>query len=206
MNFFQPIIANPNATYETLEKKRVAWNSGLRGADICKLSDETKSKLKGKKAWNKGICHLNDSAKKRISEASKANKQKDLGRYDRTDEIKDKTRQKSSIPVMTPDGIFPSKGDAADYYGVHRNNFGKWMKKWPDQYFALEERNNKGNSTKGPNRKGGRVSKAIMTPNGLINGGIQEIMKLSGRPYATVWWWIQRYPEHYYYINKEITK
>ena len=157
MDFFQPIITNPNATSETLEKQRLSWNSGLRGQNniACKLSDETKSKLKGKKAWNKGFDHISEEGKKRIIEANKL--KKDLGRYERTDEIKDKTRQKSSIPVMTPDGIFPSKGDAADYYGVHRNNFSKWMKKWPNHYVALEERNNKGNSTKGPNRKGGRV-------------------------------------------------
>lgn len=29
MNFFQPFVDNPNATVETLEKQRVAWNKGL---------------------------------------------------------------------------------------------------------------------------------------------------------------------------------
>jgi hypothetical protein len=154
MNFFQPITNNPNATSEVIEKRRLAWNSGLRGSDACKLSEETKARLKGRTAWNKGIDHISKEGKKRISEASK--KQKGLGHYKRTEEINDKIRQKSSIPVLTPDGIFLSKGEAADYYGIHRNNFSKWMKKWPELYIALEERNNKGNSTKGPNRKGGR--------------------------------------------------
>ena len=30
MNFFQPIIENPNASAETLVKKRVIWNAGLK--------------------------------------------------------------------------------------------------------------------------------------------------------------------------------
>lgn len=29
MNFFQPIQDNPNATTETLEKKRIAWNKAM---------------------------------------------------------------------------------------------------------------------------------------------------------------------------------
>jgi hypothetical protein len=31
MNFFQPASANLNASVETLEKKRLAWNKGLSG-------------------------------------------------------------------------------------------------------------------------------------------------------------------------------
>ena len=30
MNFFQPIIENPNASFETLEKQRLVWNKGLK--------------------------------------------------------------------------------------------------------------------------------------------------------------------------------
>lgn len=31
MNFFQPIVNNPNASFETVKKQRVAWNKGLFG-------------------------------------------------------------------------------------------------------------------------------------------------------------------------------
>ena len=33
MDFFQPITTNPNATYETLDKQRVAWNKGFDHLD-----------------------------------------------------------------------------------------------------------------------------------------------------------------------------
>ena len=114
---------------------------------------------RGKPAWNKGICHLSDEAKKSIGDARRkaiAEGNCIAGKYKRSEESKIKMREKSSVPVMTPDGIFPSKGDAADYYGIHRNNFRLRMMKFPEQYYALIERNSKGNSTKGKNRKGGR--------------------------------------------------
>ena len=124
----------------------------MSAPDADKITTCERSKV----AWNKGICHLDESAKKRISEARK-NLKVVTGKYVRTSDVKDKQREKSSIPVMTPDGIFSSKGEAAEFYGIHRNNFTIRMKKFPEQYYALVERNNKGNSTKGLNRKGGRV-------------------------------------------------
>ena len=76
------------------------------------------------------------------------------GLYERSDEVRALNRQASSIPVMTPNGIFPSKGHAAEFYGIHRNNFSIRMKRFPDQYYALIERNSRGNSTTGTERKG----------------------------------------------------
>ena len=46
MNFFKSASANPNASVETLEEKRIAWNSGLKG--YYKPSDETIAKTVAK--------------------------------------------------------------------------------------------------------------------------------------------------------------
>lgn len=112
---------------------------------------------KGKTAWNKGISHISEEGLRRISQGQK-NRHADnrAGKYQRTDEVKEIHKVSSSVPVMTPHGMFPSKGDAADFYGIHRNNFSLRMKKHPEQYYALVERNSKGNATKGADRKGGR--------------------------------------------------
>lgn len=133
MDFFQPITTNPNATSETLEKKRVAWNKGITYSNA----------LKGSKKSPEHCANLSKSL---------------TGRK------------------MAP--------EARAKIGAANKGKPTW---------------NKGRSWK-------KKPKAIMTPNGLINGGIEEIMKLSGAPYFTVYRWIKRWPEHYYYINKEITK
>ena len=158
MNIFTTGITglDPDRT-TTCEKKRLSWNSGLRGLNnpACKLTTEHKAKLKGRAAWNKGINHLGEDAIERIRIARKQSKGI-TGVYTRTESTKEKHSLNSSIPVMTPDGMFPSKGHAAEFYGIHRNNLSLRMKKHPDQYYALKERNSKGNSIKGPDRKGGR--------------------------------------------------
>ena len=110
---------------------------------------------KGRPAWNKGINHISEEGRQRIREAAKK-RHGVTGIYKRTDEVKEIHKVSASVPVMTPDGMFPSKGHAAEFYGIHRNNFSLRMKKHPEQYYALVERNSKGNSTKGADRKGGR--------------------------------------------------
>jgi hypothetical protein len=98
---------------------------------------------KGRPAWNRGICHLDDDAKKRISQARKQTLGV-TGKYHRDEDNKAKLRLASSVPVMTPDGIFPSKTSAAEFYKIHRNNFSIRMKKYPELYYALIEKNKKG--------------------------------------------------------------
>jgi hypothetical protein len=76
------------------------------------------------------------------------------GLYERSDHTRALNRQASSVPVQTPDGVFASKGEAAEFYGIHRNNFSIRMKRFPDLYFALVDCVKRGNATRGPERRG----------------------------------------------------
>ena len=79
---------------------------------------------KGKPAWNRGICHLSDEAKKRISEARKKTK----GLYKNTYQSK---------PVMTYYGPYPSKTAVARAAGVDPGTVSNWIKKYPEHYYYI---------------------------------------------------------------------
>lgn len=121
MNFFQAVSANPNATSETIEKRRLSWNSGLKGCMSHSL--ETRQKMKQSRKEQIGT-PATEEKRQKISQANKG---------------------------KTP---------------------------W-----------NKG------------ISGPLMTPNGLILGGVQEVADLSGKSRIQVYRWIKRWPQHYYYIK-----
>ena len=91
MNFFQPVSANPNATSEVLEKKRIAWNKGLFGDNNPQtgVNRPRQSELM-KKIW--------------ADQSDKMNAKKKVGRP--------KSATHTTYVYHTPAGIFNVRGDA----------------------------------------------------------------------------------------------
>lgn len=84
-------------------------------------SEESRSKmsasLKGREVWNKGI-PATDLRKANISRAKAG-----------------KANPKKYKPIMTPNGLFPSKKEAL----LHIKSLDYKMKKHPDQYYYVEK-------------------------------------------------------------------
>jgi hypothetical protein len=117
----------------TCEKKRVAWNAGLQGAHsqeirkiigqnskkfMSSLSKEQRNQL-GYNSTFKGKTHT-DNSRQKMRDAKL-------------------TYHPNRKTIMTPNGLYPSRGDVARAAGVHSSTVDAWMKKWPEHYYYIEE-------------------------------------------------------------------
>jgi len=114
MNFFESVSANPNATFETLEKKRVAWNKGLFGDNNpqkgCKRPNQSELM---KKYW-----------------AGEENKES------RSRSRKGRPASHTTYVYHTPAGMFNVRGDAMKANNVTKDQLYKrcLSKHWPEWY------------------------------------------------------------------------
>lgn len=124
MNFFESVSANPNATFETLEKQRVAWNKGLSNS-----TGSAGSKNKGKPSPRKG----KPSSNKGKPSPIKGKPSPIKGRQSPT-----KGMSINGKPVMTPIGLFLTTPEAAKAIGVHPSTIGYWMKTHPKEFYRIK--------------------------------------------------------------------
>ena len=119
----------------------------------CELTPEPAAPAKSTRSAGKGLWKNPPEFGQKVS-ARRRGQTGVTGLYERSDDTRALNRQASSVPVQTPDGVFASKGEAAEFYGIHRNNFSIRMKRFPDLYFALVDCVKRGNATRGAERRG----------------------------------------------------
>ena len=125
MDFFESVSANPNATFETLEKKRVAWNKGLSnstGSAGSKNKGKPSHRKDGTAPWRKGKPPSNKGKPSPIK-----------GRQSPT-----KGMSINGKPVMTPIGLFPTTPEAAKAIGVNASIIGYWKKTHPKEFYRIK--------------------------------------------------------------------
>jgi hypothetical protein len=121
-------------------------------------TDEYKEKLKGHPAWNKGIS-MEDSVKEKISKKLKGKQFPDRKGvpltkdhkskiskantgHTHSDQTKEKLSKNISKRLITDDGVFFSRNEAAKFYGVDPGMINYWMnvsKKKNIRYISDEE-------------------------------------------------------------------
>lgn len=96
----------------------------LRSSYAIQYSADSREKmsqsLQGKKTWNRGV-PATQERKDNISKAKKG-----------------KPNPKKCKPMMTPNGVFPSGQAVAKAAGVSYVTVYNWMKRWPNDYYYLE--------------------------------------------------------------------
>jgi hypothetical protein len=145
MNFFQPIQDNPNASAETLVKKRVSWNKGLTNC----FSEEARAKISAanrSKAWSAETCAkisarhkgkiISAECRAKMSAASKGRPKSPEHRAKIS--AGHKNKGVGTKPLMTPNGLYPSRKAVAEAANVPFWTVDSWIKKWPQHYFYLD--------------------------------------------------------------------
>jgi hypothetical protein len=89
-----------------------------------KMSEETRAKKSAARKGKPGKKHSEETRAK-ISDAHKGKKREDGWKW--------------SKPVMTPNGLYPSKKAVAEAANVSTVSVDKWIKKWPEHYFFLDK-------------------------------------------------------------------
>ena len=116
MNFFKSVSANPNATFETLEKKHEKWNKGL--------TNNLHHSALIKKAWKDGRMTKNIKGRTHSAETRAL--------------LSANHHRANAKPLMTPHGLFPSRGAYAQEINVAAQTVGYYINKWPEHYYYLE--------------------------------------------------------------------
>jgi hypothetical protein len=136
MNFFQPIVENPNASAVVLTKKNLAWNSGLNYKGH--FSERPRS-LEFRAQMSK--LH---KGKKLSPEHRDAIIKANIGKKMSAEFCDNLSKAKAAYwaervrPLMTPNGLFPSRVAVAKEAKVTPQTVDNWIKKWPQHYFYLE--------------------------------------------------------------------
>lgn len=153
MNFFAKVTKPSQGTQETLEKKRVAWNSGLkvgpkteeqRARELAGLLEYYKTHsgpMTGKKHSEETRAKISEKGKGKVlseehrAKISAANKGIHLGR---TLSLEHRTQlAQRAGKVMTPHGVFPSVRAVSEAAQVGVYCVRSWMKKFPEHYYYV---------------------------------------------------------------------
>jgi hypothetical protein len=196
MDFFaKPITANPNATAETLVKKQVSWNHGLKGCysevSIKRISEG----LKNSPAFQAAIA--DPAYKKKQSEITKNSEAVRIARL--------ASRAKAEATKRLPGGYYDRRRAEALAKGrkprvtVSRKTGAKLGRpakpKQPKQPRQLQgEKGGKGL------REGVAMGTPLMTPEGLF-ASRAEYIRFTGLTGASISQRIRKYPEHYFYLE-----
>lgn len=143
MTFFAKVTAPSRATFETVELRRLAWNSGLKvGLQEYykthagpmtgkKHSAETRAKIG---ASHKGKV-TSEETRAKMSAASKGKPKKTKW----SAESRAKLSASKTKPVMTPHGMFPSIRAIAEASGRYDSTVRTWMRKFPEHYYYVNK-------------------------------------------------------------------
>lgn len=115
--------AHKSVHYAVSEQTKEQMKVSHIGREGVPNSPETRAKmsasLKGREVWNKGI-PATEERKANISKAKAG-----------------KPNPKKWKPIMTPNGQFSSQKAVAEAAGVSYQTVWNWMKRWPDQYYYI---------------------------------------------------------------------
>ena len=199
MNFFQPIIENPNASAETLEKKRISWNKGLslkeKGIIV---HQETLDKIS--KAHKGKIISLTTRAKlrdanlgKKANDETRAKQKATAKKRNYSPEMIAKFTTSKPLRLMTPNGLFPSIKAVCEASGKCEDTIRKWIKKWPEHYYYPDRPTDFFQTRT-------KAGTPFMTPIGLFKTRA-SYAKFSGLNPTTVERRAKNHPTEYYYIK-----
>lgn len=140
MDFFaKPIVANPNATSETLVKQRLSWNAGLKGC----FSNETRAKISESLKNSSKLQQVmaDPEYRKRQREITKNSEAVRIARLESRSKA-EATKQANGyyIPkkIQTPNGVFNGIKEIMAASGRSKRTVFLWMKLYPEHYYYLE--------------------------------------------------------------------
>lgn len=183
MNFFQQPTANPNATSETLVKERVIWNKGLKGEYVVGARPKQSSLMK--EYWKKV----------KLKEVTAPN------------HSFHNIHRNNAYKYFTPAGVYDSFGEALIANNVTRDQLAKRCKNknFPEWYRVatnteyISKMQASMLSSKKYKQRPNTCEKSLMTPNGVFPS-IQSVADAANVDPKTIKRWINKWPEHYYFI------
>lgn len=119
-----------------------------------------------------------------------------------------KTAKAKWKSIYTPFGIFYSQKEAAEKLNVTVQTICSRIKKYPDQYYYVDEQGNKKDQikkyehTENCKKHKLKIQKPIKTPDGVFPSIKDASIFYEVKP-PSIHFKLKRYPDQYYYITKE---